>query len=36
LDDKGEVKTSIVIDTRNIWDKEKFKKVGLIYEGIGR
>jgi UDPglucose 6-dehydrogenase len=28
--------TKIVIDTRNIWDKEKFKKVGLIYEGIGR
>jgi len=28
--------TKIVIDTRNIWDKEKFKKEGLIYEGIGR
>jgi UDPglucose 6-dehydrogenase len=28
--------TKIVIDTRNIWDKEKFKKVSLIYEGIGR
>jgi len=28
--------TKIVIDTRNIWDKEKFKKVGLIYEGMGR
>jgi UDPglucose 6-dehydrogenase len=27
--------TKIVIDTRNIWDKEKFKKVGLTYEGIG-
>lgn len=26
----------IVIDTRNIWDKEKFEKEGLIYEGIGR
>jgi UDPglucose 6-dehydrogenase len=28
--------TKIVIDTRNIWDKEKFKKAGLIYEGIGK
>jgi UDPglucose 6-dehydrogenase len=28
--------TKIVIDARNIWDKEKFKKASLIYEGLGR
>jgi UDPglucose 6-dehydrogenase len=28
--------TKIVIDTRNIWDKEKFKEAKLIYEGLGR
>ena len=28
--------TKIVIDTRNIWERKKFEKIGLIYEGIGR
>lgn len=28
--------TNIVVDTRNIWNKDDFKKVGISYEGWGR
>jgi len=27
---------NVIIDGRNILDSEKLKKIGFIYEGIGR
>ena len=35
-DMKKHMKGNVVIDMRNIWDRELFEKAGLIYEGVGR
>ena len=29
-------KVKVIIDGRNIWDKEKIEKLGIIYKGVGK